>query len=111
MPSPRISLANPYRITGAGSTTHLRPQEALLLWAIMARDEITREEAAEILWPHPDTMPDRWADHIWVLISRLRSKLELYGWTVVTRRNYGWRLERHADSNAGSAEEEARQAA
>jgi hypothetical protein len=95
MTAPRLSIQPPYRITTAGQVTHLNRQEALFLLALMGRREMTAFAAAEILWPHPDFMPDTWRNRLGVLVSCLRAKMRPFGWTIETRHGFGWRLERY----------------
>jgi len=58
-----------------GGTEGLRPQEATLLIALMGRPVATYDDLAEILWPHPDTMPDWWLTQIHVIAHRVRAKI------------------------------------
>lgn len=106
--APRLSLTQPYRITGNGSAVHLTPQEALILLALMGNARLTREEAAEILWPCAAHMPDQWYLALRVIVSRLRAKLAGHGWSITdnyrARRGLGWSLEEiEADSRRQAA--------
>src|SRR3546814_18959853 len=48
----------------------------------------------EMLWPHPDDMPDCWYPAITQWMVRLNRTLAPFGWTlqVRPRRGCGWRL-------------------
>lgn len=92
MSRPRLSLTKPYRITWSGASARISPQSALVLLARMGSQEMGNEELAEVLWPWPDDMPDQWAHVIDNQISLLRRALAPFGWTILNRRGFGWRL-------------------
>ncbi len=81
-------------IVGGGQAVRLTPQEATVLLAVMARPEVAAAELAELLWPDPDAMPDFWRDNIGAVLCTLNAKLRPFGWDVVARVGFGWRLVR-----------------
>lgn len=89
----RIALKFPYMLTLDGHPwVRLSRQQALLLFALMGHKEVSKELAAEILWPNPDVMPDAWSDAIKVLVCLLRASIGPR-WKISTRHNFGYTLE------------------
>lgn len=70
----------------------LRRQEGLIMTALSGGVELSRNELAEILWPHPDDMPEQWFGSLTGSITNLRGKLLPFGWFIVNRYSFGWRL-------------------
>lgn len=70
-----------YEIEVAGQRRRISPQRGLVLSMMMA-DRISGRhmaEAADLLWPDPDYMPDFWQDHIRAVCSQVRDTLEQMG--------------------------------
>ena len=63
-----------------------------LLVALMFSEVLTNDEIMEILWPHPDDMPDQWANVIRVEIARLRKFLKPDGIKIKVHFGLGYRL-------------------
>lgn len=106
----RLFITPHYAVGGSDTTVDLTPFEGRLMTAMVFSGELPKDEAAEILWPDPDTMPDHWHSAIFCLMSRLRNKLRPFGWNVESRYGYGWKLERH-DAGHEAAQEAQRAAA
>jgi len=86
-------MTAPYLVTLDGCVwVQLSPQQATLLFALMCRKEVSKELAAEMVWPDPDTMPDTWSDCIRLLLHTLRAAIQPC-WRILNRPGYGWRLE------------------
>ncbi|MCK5446441.1 MAG: winged helix-turn-helix domain-containing protein [Rhodospirillaceae bacterium] len=90
---PRITLKPPFRLVAPGRTEPLHPQEHTILLALMLSKYNSAELLAEILWPHPDDMPDTWNDVVSVRVCHLRRKLKDFGWAIPTSNRRGWTLE------------------
>lgn len=107
--NPRLFLTPHYAVGNRDTSVDLTPFEGRLMTALVFSGEMTRDEAAEILWPDPDRMPDLWHNALWCVLSRLRTKLRPFGWDIESRYGFGWKLERH--ERAGTAQETPRKAA
>ena len=81
---------------GNGRVEGFSPAETTIVWALMCRRRVFKEDLMEDLWPHPDFMPETWGDIIRVQIFRVRHKLKILGWKVTLAYGYGngWRLEK-----------------
>ena len=90
----KVSLRAPHFIASGHGRTHLSPQEAQLLYAVMARPLVTWDLASEVMWPDPDDMPDFWLDTLRSVACRLNRRLRGHGWRVRREWGIGWRLER-----------------
>lgn len=72
-------------LTIDGVKTRLTPFEVIVLWAVMARQHVTIDDLMEMLWPHPDDMPDWWRSVIGKIMCDLRAKLRPSGWGIKKR--------------------------
>lgn len=59
---------------------------------LLAHREVGVELLMEVLWPHPDSMPDLWYRSLAVCLCKLRRKLAPFGLDIVARYGFGWRL-------------------
>ena len=110
MTEARLRLTPHYSVGNSSTSVDLTPFEGRILTALAFNRELTSEDAVEILWPDPDQMPDFWYSQIVCLITRIRNKLRPFGWAVINRYGYGWRLEKHG-TDSRTAQETQRQAA
>ncbi|MBO6771737.1 MULTISPECIES: helix-turn-helix domain-containing protein [unclassified Thalassospira] len=85
-------LAGPKDVVAVSSSV------AVLLLAISGHRLATDEILMEALWPHPDDMPDYWADQIRVRVCKLRRLIKRVGGTeqIVVEHGRGYWLRRHA---------------
>lgn len=104
MTAARLHITPHYSVSNDAASVDLTPFEGGLLLAMMGRPELSADEAAEVLWPDPDKMPETWLIQIRTVISRIRSKLKPFGWTVASRYRFGWRLERHGTDSRTAQE-------
>ena len=74
-------------LTVDGVKSRLPPQEIVMLWAVMARKAVSEDDIMEMLWPHPDNMPDNWGGVLGILRHRLNAKLKVGGWGI--KKPYG----------------------
>ena len=63
-----------------------------LLVALMFSEVLKNDEIMEILWPHPDDMPDQWAESIRVEMVKLRKFLKPDGIKIKVHFGLGYRL-------------------
>lgn len=76
-----------------GKSERLTPVETIILFALMCRKRIHRDELREILWPNPNMEPDWSKSSIGVRMCNLRRKLAQFGIYISNLYCFGWRLE------------------
>jgi len=54
---------------------HLTAHEGLMMLCLLGNREVTLDLFVNVLWPHPDDMPDWWYRSFVVRLGRLRAKL------------------------------------
>lgn len=108
--SVRLHLTPSYGVGNKDVAVGLTPFEGRIMTALAFSQELSAEEAVEILWPDPDRMPDCWLNQITNIMARLRAKLRPFGWDIKARYGFGWRLEKHGNDSRAT-QEATRQAA
>jgi len=81
-------------LTVNGVRTKISPQQLTILWELMARRSVTKDQLVEALWPNPDKMPDYFYNIICIRIHQLRKVIRPGGWDVINRYSMPYTLER-----------------
>lgn len=71
----------------------LTPVESGILWLLMCRNRISRDEVIAQFWPNPNVEPEWVQSSIGVRICNLRRKLAPAQIYISNSYNFGWRLE------------------
>jgi hypothetical protein len=69
-------------LSGGGAFVELYRWEVDLIFALMCRPSLTRDEVAEIIWPDPDKMPECWYGGVAQRLLKLREVCEVFGFTL-----------------------------
>ncbi|WP_297020755.1 helix-turn-helix domain-containing protein [Thalassospira sp.] len=94
----RLFCAGGWILAGPKDVIPVAPLEAVLLITLAGHRLATDEILMEALWPHPDDMPDYWADQIKVRVCKLKKQLKQVGATeqIVNEFGRGYWLRRTA---------------
>lgn len=83
-----------------GAKRRVSPQCMMILFALMGRPLVSRDELIETLWPDPDKEPECAESVLSTLMSHTRQILAFTPWYIRNCNGRGWILERRADGNA-----------
>ena len=88
----KLAIWPRYELRQAGRRVPLPPHEGLIMTALLSHREASLDLLVEVVWPHPDDMPDLWYRSLMVRLHHLRRALRTFGWTIAVRQGFGWRL-------------------
>ena len=70
----------------------LTAKEGIIMLALFARPEVQTDDLVDMLWSRPWMQPKTRDVCIRGTIEHLRRKLKPFGYMIVNRRNFGYRL-------------------
>jgi DNA-binding response OmpR family regulator len=89
----RPSRPGPGMVRLGDDVVLLNPIQTSILFSLMCRPKVPAALMSEVVWPDPDTMPDRWNDLLRVEMTRLRAKLRAFGVRITTVYGQGYTME------------------
>jgi len=81
-----------YELRDGSKRKRLAPMTGRLMLAFLDRPFLWHDEIADVLWPDPDTMPDRFLTTLGVRIYKLRRAVAAFGIVVENVHGQGYRI-------------------